>query len=53
MEAPMTAFKKVQENDITKLAALASKIWHEYWTEILTESRLLWNFKQRKLYVSV
>lgn len=40
MEAPMTAFKKVQENDITKLAALASKIWHEYWTEILTESQI-------------
>lgn len=40
MEEPMTAFKKVQENDITKLAALASKIWHEYWTEILTESQI-------------
>mgnify|MGYP000195128095 FL=1 len=36
----MTVFKKVQENDITKLAALASKIWHEYWTEILTESQI-------------
>ena len=36
----MTIFKKVQENDITKLAALASKIWHEYWAEILTESQI-------------
>ena len=40
MEEPMTAFKKVQQNDIPKLAALASKIWHEYWTEILTESQI-------------
>lgn len=40
MEEPMTIFKKVQENDITKLAELASKIWHEYWAEILTESQI-------------
>ena len=40
MEEPVTIFKKVKENDMTKLAALASKIWHEYWTEILTESQI-------------
>lgn len=32
----MITYKKVTKNEIQSLAKLASNIWHEYWTEILT-----------------
>lgn len=34
----MTEFEKAY--DIKQLADLASKIWHEYWTEILTKEQI-------------
>lgn len=32
----MINFKKVEKEEIKNLANLASEIWHEYWTEILS-----------------
>lgn len=45
----MTEFKKV--NDIKELASLASSIWHEYWTCILTPEQIDYmveNFQSEK-----
>ena len=36
----MITFKKVKLTEITQLAELASYIWHEYWTEILTPEQI-------------
>ena len=40
MEENMTGFVKVNENHIPNLARLASNIWHEYWTELLTDDQI-------------
>ena len=45
----MAEFKKV--NDIKELASLASSIWHEYWTCILTPEQIDYmveNFQSEK-----
>ena len=36
----MINFKKVDPKEIKELANLASKIWHEYWTVILTPEQI-------------
>lgn len=36
----MTDFVKVTEENLPNLAELASKIWHEYWTIILTDEQI-------------
>ena len=36
----MINFKKVEQKEIKALAHLASKIWHEYWTIILTPEQI-------------
>ncbi len=36
----MINFKKVEIKNIKSLAKLASQIWHEYWTEILTSEQI-------------
>ena len=36
----MIKFKKVEIEEIETLAQLASKIWHEYWTVILTPEQI-------------
>lgn len=36
----MINFKQIKIEEIPKLAKLASNIWHEYWTEILTSEQI-------------
>ncbi len=42
----MTEFKNVLNQDIQKLAILASNIWHEYWTEILIPAQIEYMIEQ-------
>ena len=42
----MTEFKNVLNQDIQKLAILASNIWHEYWTEILIPAQIEYMLEQ-------
>ncbi len=36
----MVVFNKVEQNQIKELASLASSIWHEYWTCILSDEQI-------------
>lgn len=40
MEENLIDFIKVNDKNLKELAKLASKIWHEYWTAILTEEQI-------------
>lgn len=47
----MVLFSKVEQNQIKKLASLASSIWHEYWTCILSPEQIDYmveNFQSEK-----
>lgn len=47
----MISFNKVQQNEIKELASLASSIWHEYWTCILSPEQIDYmveNFQSEK-----
>lgn len=47
----MLTFKKVESTEIKELASLASSIWHEYWTCILSDEQIDYmveNFQSEK-----
>lgn len=47
----MIDFKEIKQEEISHLAELASKIWHEYWTVILTPEQIDYmveNFQSEK-----
>ena len=47
----MLTFQKVENNQIKELAGLASAIWHEYWTCLLSPEQIDYmveNFQSEK-----
>ncbi len=47
----MIDFKEIKQEEISQLAELASEIWHEYWTQILTPEQIDYmveNFQSEK-----